>query len=56
MESGAMTVARTNEEVVPLSKVKLLKNKIRQLERILGQKTVQTEILKEAVILARAKN
>ena len=56
MESGALTAAGANEEVVPLSEVKLLKDKIRQLERILGQKTVQMEILKEAVMLAREKN
>ena len=55
MESGALTAAGANEEVVPASEVKMLKDKIRQLERILGQKTVQMEILKEAVAIAREK-
>ena len=55
MESGALTAAGAEEEVVPISEVKVLKEKIKQLERMLGQKTVQVEILKEAVTLAREK-
>jgi transposase len=35
--------------------VKALKAKIRELERLLGKKTVQVEILKEALELAREK-
>ena len=55
MESGALTAVGANEEVVPASEVRALKAQLRQLERILGQKTVQIEILKEAVTLAREK-
>ncbi len=55
MESGALTAAGAEEEVVAISEVKILKEKIKQLERMLGQKTVQVEILKEAVTLAREK-
>jgi transposase len=55
MENGALTAVGANEDVVPASEVKALKAQIRQLERIVGQKTVQLEILKEAVTLAREK-
>ena len=55
MENGALTAVGANEEVVPASEVKALKAQIRQLERLLGQKTVQVEILKEAVTLVREK-
>jgi transposase len=55
MENGALTAVGANEDVVPASEVKQLKTQIRQLERVLGQKTVQIEILKEAVTLAREK-
>ena len=55
MENGALTAVGANEEVVPASEVRALKAQLRQLERILGQKTVQIEILKEAVTLAREK-
>ena len=55
MENGALTAVGANEDVVPLSEAKALKAQIRQLERLLGQKTVQIEILKEAITLAREK-
>lgn len=55
MENGALTAVGANEEVVPVSEAKALKAQIRQLERVLGQKTVQIEILKEAITLAREK-
>lgn len=40
---------------MPASEVKELKKQIRQLERILGKKSAQVEILKEAVEIAREK-
>lgn len=55
MESGALTAVGANEDVVPASEMKALKAQIRQLERVLGQKTLQIAILKEAVTLAREK-
>ena len=45
-----------NEPVVPISEVKRLEAKIRDLERALGRKTMENEILTEAVRLAREKN
>ena len=55
MENGALTAVGANEDVVPASEMKVLKAQIRQLERVLGQKTLQIEILKDAVTLAREK-
>ncbi len=46
----------TGEDLkVAASQVKELKNKIRELERLLGRKTVEVEILKEAVEVGREK-
>lgn len=41
--------------VIPESEVKALKERIRNLERLLGKKTEQVEILREAIELAREK-
>ena len=49
MESGALTSIKSEEAVVPLSEVNELKKRIKQLERVLGQKTLDNEILREAV-------
>jgi transposase len=43
-----------DEAVVPESEVKQLRNQIRELQRLLGKKTLECEILKEAVELTRA--
>ena len=40
MEDGALTAVGSEERVVPESQVRELEAKIRRLERILGQKTV----------------
>jgi transposase len=40
---------------VPLSEVKELRAKIRELERVLGKKTMEVEILKEGLKIAREK-
>jgi hypothetical protein len=55
MEDGALTAVGSEEKVVPESQVRELEAKIRRLERILGQKTVDIEILKEAVRIGREK-
>jgi len=55
MESGALTGIKTEEELVPLSEVNELKKRIKQLERVLGQKTMDIEILREAVKIGREK-
>ncbi len=55
MEEGALTAVGSEERVVPESQVRELEAKIRQLERIIGQKTVDIEILKEAIRIGREK-
>lgn len=55
MEKGALTSIKAEESVVPVSEVNDLKKRIRQLERILGQKTLDIEILREAVKIGREK-
>jgi transposase len=52
---GALTAVRAEEELVPSSEVRELKRRIRELERMLGRKTMETEILKDALEIAREK-
>jgi transposase len=43
------------EAVVPESEVKQLRVQVRELQRMLGKKTMEAEILKDALELARSK-
>lgn len=52
---GKLSAIRSGEELVPASEAKQLHAKIRELERLLGKKTMENEILKEAVKIAREK-
>jgi len=55
MEQGAIKGISSQEELVPKSQVKDLEKRVRELERILGKKTLENEILKEAVKIGREK-
>lgn len=55
MLEGALVAAGSEDQVVPLAEVKALKAKIRELERLLGKKTMEVEILKDAIEIAREK-
>ena len=55
MESGALAGLDFEEELFPKRKVKDLANRVRELERLLGKKTLEIEILREAVHVARGK-
>lgn len=46
---GGLTAAGSGEEVVPASDYRTLQNQIRELHRLLGKKTLEAEILKEAL-------
>jgi transposase len=46
---GALTAAGAGEEVVPASECRALQNQVRELQRLLGKKTLEVEILKEAL-------
>lgn len=55
MDEGSDKGLEAGERVVPESVVKQLEARIRELERALGKKTMQVEILEEAVKIAREK-
>ena len=55
MEDGGQRALEAGEAVVPESEAKMLRAKVRELERLLGKKTMESEILKEAIEIARAK-
>ena len=56
MSEGGKEAVRADDEVVAASEVRRLEQRVRELERLLGRKTMEVEILKEALDLARAKN
>ena len=45
---GSETALQANEEVVPLSELRTAQQRIRELERALGRKTMEVEILQAA--------
>jgi transposase len=51
-EQGALTATRAEEEVVPASALRASQEQIRELQRLLGKKTLEAEILKEALEIA----
>jgi transposase len=54
-ESGGMTSLKPDEELVPASEMRAARTKIRELQRLLGKKTEEVEILKEGGVRARKK-
>lgn len=56
IREGALCAVRSDQKVVPTSEVKQLKPRIRELERFPGKKTMEVEILKEALELSRGNN
>jgi len=55
MREGALSAVGADESVVPASEVKELHIRIRELERLLGRKILENEILKDAVRITREK-
>ena len=55
MEQGELESLGADEEVVPASEAKQLRARVRELERLLGKKTLEAEILKEALEPTRSK-
>jgi transposase len=55
MTEGGHEAVRADDEVVPASDVRRLEERVRELERHLGRKTLEVEILKEALERTRAK-
>ena len=54
LEGGAIAV-QADEDVVAASRLRELEKRVRDLERMLGRKTMEAEILKEALDLASPK-
>jgi transposase len=54
-EQGSLVAIGAVEPVVPASELQDALRKIKQLEAVLGRKTLENEILKEAVELAKSK-
>jgi transposase len=52
---GALVAVHSGESVVPASELAAARAQIAQLQRMLGKKTMEVEILREAVELAREK-
>ena len=55
MSEGGRTAVRADEGVVGSSRVRELEARVRDLERLLGRKTLEIEILKEALAAARGE-
>ena len=55
MAEGGREAVRADDVVVGAARVRQLEERIRELERLLGRKTLEVEILKEALAAARAK-
>jgi transposase len=51
--AGALQAVGADEAVVPASEVKVLQHSVRELQRLLGKKTLEHEILKKATEVAR---
>ena len=53
--SGALSAVGAGEEVVAASEYRVLQHQVRELQRLLGKKTLENEILREALDLAQPK-
>lgn len=55
MAEGGKEAIRGDDDVVTVGRVRELEQRIRELERLLGKKTMEHEILREALEVARSK-
>ena len=55
MLEGGFEAVRADEEVVGSSRLREMEKRVRELERLLGRKTMEVEILREALDAARTK-
>lgn len=54
-QDGSLSAVSAGEAVVPASELADALKQIRELQRLLGKKTMEAEILKEAVEVARSR-
>jgi transposase len=52
---GALSAVGAGEEVVAASEYRALQHQVRELQRLLGKKTLENEILRDALDLAQSK-
>ena len=50
---GALSAVGAGEEVVPAPEYRALQHQVRELRRLLGKKTLESELLRDAVEFAR---
>ncbi len=55
MSEGGKQAVHADDAVVAAAEVRRLEERVRELERLLGRKTLEVEILKEALDRTRAK-
>jgi transposase len=55
MTEGGKEAVRADDEIVARAEVRELQKRIRELERVLGKKTLENEILREALKVAQEK-
>jgi transposase len=55
MSEGGKEAIRADDEVVSKAQILALEKQIRELQRVLGKKTLENEILREAVKVAHEK-
>jgi transposase len=51
--AGALSTVSAGEEVVPASEYRALQHQVRELQRLLGKKTLKNEILRDALDLVQ---
>src|SRR5580698_11332854 len=55
MSEGGKEAIRADDEVVSKAQIRDLEQQVRELQRVLGKKTLENEILREAVKVAHEK-
>jgi len=52
---GALSAVGAGEEVVPASEYRALQHQVRELQRLLGKKTLENEVLRDALDVVQPK-
>jgi transposase len=55
IRDGGLSAVGANDEVVPASEYRILQQQVRELQRLLGKKTMEADILREALDIQRPK-
>ena len=55
MAEGSREAVEADDDVVSVAEVRDLRKQVRELQRVLGKKTMEVEILREAVSLMNEK-